>query len=68
MVAGQRVGERQHFRELALPEPDEVEALEDHQIARIVDEVLTHRARRVRRLALDQECQALDVTPLAVGL
>jgi len=68
MVTSRRVGERQHLRELPLPEPDEVEALEDQEISRIVHEMLPHRARRVDGLALDQQREALDVAPLAVGL
>src|SRR4029079_11200194 len=56
------------LREFPLPEPDEVEPLEDDEVARVVGEMRAHPARGVGALALDQDRQTLDVTPLAIGL
>ena len=68
LVTIQRAGERQHGRELPLPEPDEIEALENDQVPRILRQMLPHRAFGLGHLALDQEREGFDVAPLAFGL
>src|SRR5438093_314338 len=68
IVAGRGVGERQHVRELPLPEPDEVEALEHQEVPRVVREMRSHRDRRVVALALHEEGETFDVATLPIGL
>ncbi len=52
------------LREAALPEPDEVEALEDDHVPRPRVEVLRHLSLGRGRSAPDQKGDGLDVTPL----
>jgi len=68
VVGRQRAGEVQHLRKAPLPEPDEVEPLEDDEVARVRGEVPPHRLLGVPHLALDEQGERLDVAPLALGL
>src|SRR5205807_10081412 len=58
-------GEDQQLREAPLPEEDEVEPLEDHEVARVRREVRAHRRLGLRRLAAGEQRDRLHVAALA---
>ena len=68
MVAREGGREVEHLGEPALPEPDEIQALEHHEVARVVAQVLAHRRLRVAGLAFHEAGERLDVAALALAL
>src|SRR5439155_8683146 len=68
MVAREGGREVEHLGEPALPEPDEIQALEHHEVARMVAQVLAHRRLRVAGLAFHEAGERLDVAALALAL
>ena len=51
MMANELAGRLEHGGKLPLPEEDEVEPLDDGEVARILREMLAHRGLRLGHLA-----------------